>query len=218
MFDNLIESETKKETVAQTHSRSSSCGADLSLSRRRRVLLSSETTEHGHRICSQLPEPPAAGFRRARIGDCRNPPPQGFQPHAPQDLPTAIPRDRLETKFERVITRRGVEGASHSCIGGHGPVITTHHAGEMFTVDQVDDLWCHRWSNPVPIRMESAVSADRCAGFIVSATGRWNPFHQVSVPPIGVETRDRTIPNPRSVRAHRGGCRHGPQTIAFTPS
>lgn len=189
MFDQLIESRPKKERTAKQTTVSVIFHVVLIFGAVKATQGAAEAVQALNLDTMDMfikpPEPPPPPDVPPPPPDqvvAANPPPQGFQTIVPpKDLPTEIPPIDLNEKFDASnYTGRGVEGGvATGVIGGTGPVtLGAISAGEMFTVDQVDDPVV-RTGGPNP-RYPSVMEAAGITGsvvlrFIVSATGQLEP-------------------------------------------
>jgi protein TonB len=161
MFENLIESQPKKErTITQTVT---------SVVMHTLMIVAAVKTTQGAaeavQAINQLPAdfilppepppppPPPPEELPPDVVVTNNPPPQGFQTLVPpKDLPTEIPPIDLNEKFDaRDFSGRGVEGGVASgVIGGTGPVLDDDViSGTTYSVTDVDDP-AQRIGGPAP--------------------------------------------------------------------
>jgi protein TonB len=149
MFENLIESQPKKErTIGQTIASVVFhavliVGAIKATQGAAEIVQEKIAAEADFVLNEPPPPPPPPEEIPPDAVITTNPPPQGFQTiMPPRDLPTEIPPVNLNEKFDaRDFSGRGVEGGVASgVIGGTGPVITDAIVtSESYTVEQVDD-------------------------------------------------------------------------------
>lgn len=164
MFENLIESQPKKErTIGQTimsvvvHA-ALIVGA-IKATQGAAEIVQEKIAEQADFVLNEVPPPPPPPPEEIPPDAVitTNPPPMGFQTiMPPRDLPTEIPPVNLNEKFDaRDFSGRGVAGGvATGVIGGTGPVITDAIVmTESYTVDQVDDPAAYL-SGPSPVYPE----------------------------------------------------------------
>lgn len=181
MFDNLIESQPKRErTIGElavsfiVHGVLIAGAAMATKGAAETVRAIVEDTTSFLLKPPPPPPPPPDQPPPPDVVVSANPPPQGFQTIVPpKEIPTNIPPVNLTEKFDsKNFSGKGVEGGiATGVVGGVGPVIT----GEVFTVNQIDDP-AQYLSGPDP-RYPTALKAASIEGvvtleFIVSAEGR----------------------------------------------
>ncbi|MBA2292289.1 MAG: energy transducer TonB [Gemmatimonadales bacterium] len=181
MFDNLIESQPKRErTIGElvvsfvVHGVLIAGAAVATKGAAETVRAIVEDTTSFLLKPPPPPPPPPDQPPPPDVVVSANPPPQGFQTIVPpKNIPTNIPPVNLTEKFDsKNYSGKGVEGGiATGVVGGVGPVVT----GEVFTVNQIDDP-AQYLSGPDP-RYPPGLKAASIEGvvtleFIVSAEGR----------------------------------------------